>query len=134
MTIAIDKARIERIRQTITAMQGFRFCGPSDDPDEISAVTLGYRHLLIQLQRSATPLLPDDPATRLNSLEVEPNDLTRPSMPSPEVPKRTLGQILAGEDGAGPIPSGMEIGIAPPYGGEIPDNLPHAQQTGFCRR
>ena len=56
-------------------MQGFRFCGPSDDPDEISGVTLGYRHLLIQLQRSATPLLPDDPATRLNSLEVEPNDL-----------------------------------------------------------
>ncbi len=56
-------------------MQGFRFCGPSDDPDEISAVTLGYRHLLIQLQRSATPLLSDTAAARLNLIEVEPNDL-----------------------------------------------------------
>ena len=75
MTSDISRARIERIRETITAMQAFRFCGPSDDPDEISAVTLGYRHLLIQLQRSATPLLPDAAATHLNSLEVEPSDL-----------------------------------------------------------
>ena len=36
---------------------------------------LGYRHLLIQLQRSATSLLPDAAATQLNSLEVEPSDL-----------------------------------------------------------
>ena len=75
VTTVISKARIARVRETITAMQAFRFCGPGDDPDEISAVTLGYRHLLIQLQRLATPLLPEAVATRLNSLGVEPEDL-----------------------------------------------------------
>ena len=75
MTTVISKARIARVRETITTMQAFRFCGPGDDPDEISAVTLGYRHLLIQLQRTATPLLPETIATRLNSLGVEPEDL-----------------------------------------------------------
>ena len=75
VTTVISKARIARVRDTITAMQAFRFYGPGDDPDEISAVTLGYRHLLIQLQRTATPLLPEAVATRLNSLGVEPEDL-----------------------------------------------------------
>ena len=75
MTTVISRARIARVRETITAMQSFRFCGPGDDPDEISGVTLGYRHLLIQLQRTATPLLPEAVATRLNALGVEPEDL-----------------------------------------------------------
>ena len=75
VTTVISKARIARVRETITAMRSFRFCGPGDDPDEISGVTLGYRHLLIQLQRTATPLLPEAVATRLNSLGVEPEDL-----------------------------------------------------------
>lgn len=75
MTTDSGGPRINRIQETITAMQSFRFCGPSDDLDEISAVTLGYGHLLIQLQRAATPLLPDAVARRLNTLAVEPNDL-----------------------------------------------------------
>ncbi len=75
MTTDVGRPGIKRIQETITAMQSFRLCGPSDDPDEISAVTLGYRHLLIQLQRAATPLLPDAVAGRLNTLAVEPNDL-----------------------------------------------------------
>ena len=75
VTTVISKARIARVREAIMAMQAFRFCGPGDDPDEISAVTLGYRHLLIQLQRTATPLLPEAVAARLNSLGVEPEDL-----------------------------------------------------------
>lgn len=58
MTSVISNARIERIRETISAMQTFRFCGPGDDPDEITGVILGYRHLLIQQQRTATPVAP----------------------------------------------------------------------------
>ena len=75
MTAVISKSKIGRIRETIAHMQAFRFCGPSDDPDEISAVTLGYRHLLIQLQRSAAPLLSGPAAASLNTLDIEPNDL-----------------------------------------------------------
>ena len=75
MAARISEARVGKIRQTISEMQAYRFCGPSDDPDEISAVTLGFRHLLIQLQRAAGPVLPERVAARLDALEVEPNDL-----------------------------------------------------------
>ena len=71
-------------------MQTFRFCGPGDDPDEITGVTLGYRHLLIQLQRSATPLLPEAVATRLNSLIVEPDDLYTAFNANAEIDALTL--------------------------------------------
>ena len=62
------EATIENIRQ-------FRFCGPSDDPDEQTSVTLGYSHLLTQLQRLAAPILPGATASELKSLDVVVNDL-----------------------------------------------------------
>lgn len=71
----ISEARVGKIRQTISEIEAYRFCGPSDDPDEISAVTLGFRHLLVQLQRAAGPVLPESASARLDALEVEPNDL-----------------------------------------------------------
>ena len=49
----------DRLADTIAQIRTFRFCGPSDDPDEQTAVTTGYRHLLVQLKRLAAPLLPD---------------------------------------------------------------------------
>src|ERR1017187_7980396 len=63
------------ISNTIAQVRTFRFCGPSDDPDEQTAVTAGYRHLVIQLQRLAGPILPEDAASRLNALDVEINNL-----------------------------------------------------------
>lgn len=66
-------------RQLITnameTAQQFRFCGPSDDPDEQTAVTVGFRHLIIQLQRLARPLLPVPAASRLNAIDVEVNNV-----------------------------------------------------------
>lgn len=50
-------------------------CGPNDDPDEQSAVTASYRHLLVQLKHLACPLLPEPESTRLNAIQVEFNDL-----------------------------------------------------------
>ena len=67
--------RLQRIREAIDHHHCFKFCGPSDDLDEITAVTLGYRHLVVQLQRLASPILPEPAASLLNSLEVEVNDL-----------------------------------------------------------
>jgi hypothetical protein len=53
----------------------FRFCGPSDDPDEQTAVTTGYRHLLVQLKRLAALLLPESDAAHLKALDVEVNNV-----------------------------------------------------------
>lgn len=65
----------ERILETISELRKFRFCGPSDDPDAQTAVTSGYRYLLIQLQRTATPFIPESMGKTLNGIEVEINNL-----------------------------------------------------------
>jgi hypothetical protein len=70
-----DPAKQRMITSVIADLRKFRFCGPSDDPDEQTAVTLGYRHLLIQLQRWASPILPLALADRLNAVTVEVNNL-----------------------------------------------------------
>lgn len=57
--------------EMIHAARNFRFCGPSDDPDEQFAVTTGYRYVLVQIQRLATPLLPEAEASRLNAIAVD---------------------------------------------------------------
>jgi hypothetical protein len=71
----LSTAKREIISTTIAQIRKFRFCGPSDDPDEQTAVTAGYRHLVIQLQRLAGPILPDDVASQLNALDVEIDNL-----------------------------------------------------------
>lgn len=63
------------IAQLVADARRFRFCGPSDDPDEQTAVTAGYRHLVIQLKRLAGPLLSEAERLRLNSVEVEINNV-----------------------------------------------------------
>ncbi|MGO8711334.1 MAG: hypothetical protein ACLQUZ_04600 [Rhizomicrobium sp.] len=65
----------EIIANLIEQAQRFRFCGPSDDPDEQTAVTSGYRYLVVQFKRLAGPMLPEEPASRLNSINLEINDL-----------------------------------------------------------
>ncbi|MDE2978789.1 MAG: abortive infection family protein [Acidobacteriota bacterium] len=81
----VGSREIEAIRQAIVRLRQFRFCGPGDDPDEQLAVTMGYRHLLIQLKRLATPLLPVDAATRLNALDVEIDNIYTVYEAAPEV-------------------------------------------------
>lgn len=71
----IDPAKRDMIANTIADIRKFRFCSPSDDPEEHTAVTLGYRYLLIQLQRWAAPILPAPLASRLNALSVEVNNV-----------------------------------------------------------
>jgi hypothetical protein len=63
------------ISDLLESARKYKFCSPSDDPDEITAVTSGYRHLVIKLKRLASPILPADIASRLNALDVEPENL-----------------------------------------------------------
>ncbi len=65
----------DRLAGIIGEIRAFRFCGPSDDPDEQTAVTTGYRHLLVQLKRLAAPLLPESDAAHLQALDVEVNNV-----------------------------------------------------------
>jgi hypothetical protein len=65
----------DRLVEMIKAARNFRFCGPSDDPDEQTAVTTGYRYVLVQIQRLATPLLAEAEAKRLNAIDVDVNSI-----------------------------------------------------------
>ena len=64
-----------RLAEMVDAARTFRFCGPSDDPDQQTAVTTGYRYVLVQIQRLATPLLDEAEAARLNALDVDVNSI-----------------------------------------------------------
>jgi len=65
----------EIVADLVRQAQSFRFCGPSDDPDRQMAVTSGYRYLVVQFKRLAGPMLSEEQASRLNSINVEIHDL-----------------------------------------------------------
>ncbi len=71
----VRPSRKEIIEGLIQDARNFRFCGPGDDPDEISSVTLGYRYLVVQFQRLASRYLPEEFASRLNAISVVRDDL-----------------------------------------------------------
>ena len=73
--LTLSARKRELIEEAIDEVRRFRFCGPSDDLDAQTAVTLGYRHLVVQLQRLASPLLSKQAADRLMSIDVETNNL-----------------------------------------------------------
>lgn len=65
----------ERILSLVEAARTFRTCSPSDDPEQQTAVTLGYRYLVTQFKRLVAPLLPTDEAVRLRGINVGVDDL-----------------------------------------------------------
>jgi len=65
----------EIIAGLIESARKFRFCGPSDDSDEQTAVTAGYHHLVVQFKRLAGPFLPQAAASHLNAIDVEINNI-----------------------------------------------------------
>lgn len=73
--MSANQKKKEIIAGLIESARGFQLCGPSDDPDEQTSVTAGYRHLIIQFKRLAGPILPPPAASRLNAIDVEINDL-----------------------------------------------------------
>ncbi|MCK5595194.1 hypothetical protein KAI19_03355 [bacterium] len=67
--------RKNRIIKLLEEINSFRMCGPSDDPDEITAVTSGLRYLTIQLKKASMALLPASLNDQIANIEVEINDI-----------------------------------------------------------
>jgi len=61
----------EIVSDLVKRAREFRFCGPSDDGDEQTAVTVGYHHLVVQFKRLAGPLLTTESASRLDAIDVD---------------------------------------------------------------
>jgi hypothetical protein len=70
-----NQKKRELITGHLESVRRFRFCGPSDDPDEQTAVTEAYRYLVIQLKRLAGPILSQAAAAQLNAIDVEINNI-----------------------------------------------------------
>lgn len=67
--------QVEIISEVVDDVRALRFRGPIDDMDAHRSFCLQCRHLLIQLQRLASPLLPDPKKERLQGLDVDINDV-----------------------------------------------------------
>ena len=73
--MGVNQKKREMITELIESARNFRFCGPSDDPDEQTAVTEGYRYLTIQFKRLAGPILAEPAAAQLAAIDVEVNNI-----------------------------------------------------------
>ena len=73
-SLQMSKSKKQIIADLIEQAREFHV-GPSDDGDKETAVTSGYRHLVIQFKRLAGPILPEAAASRLNAIDVEVNDI-----------------------------------------------------------
>lgn len=69
------KSESQTLKQLLENEQTFKFCGPSDDPDEITAVTVGYRYLLTQIKAQAKGFVTGQLAEDLAKVEVEINNI-----------------------------------------------------------
>jgi len=63
------------IRELLANEKAYRFCGPSDDPDEITQVTVGYRYLMTKIKAQIRPYLSQNLVSQLDRIEVEVDDV-----------------------------------------------------------
>ncbi len=71
----VNMSKKDRLTHLIERARSFTFCGPSDDLDEQTAVTTGYRYVLVQIKRLGSPLLAEAEAARLNAIDVEVDNI-----------------------------------------------------------
>jgi hypothetical protein len=69
------QSKIDMVKDLLEQEQAFRFCGLSDDPDEITGVTVSYRYLMTHIKTQIRPYLPENKALQLDKIEVEVNDI-----------------------------------------------------------
>ena len=55
-----ERTKAQRFKDVIDQIERFRFCGPSDDPDEQTAVLYAFRHLVTAFRRAGRSLADHD--------------------------------------------------------------------------
>jgi hypothetical protein len=60
-----EDSRRTRLRQLLDRLETLRMCGPSDDPDEQTAVMEAYRYLLINIRALCKGVMPSDVYTEV---------------------------------------------------------------------
>lgn len=68
------EARKSKVLKLIYDLRVMRLCGPSDDPDEQTAVTESYRYVLINIKVQSAGLLSPETAKQLDELKPEKID------------------------------------------------------------
>lgn len=68
-SFSMSTNRKEVIVGLLDEARNFRSCGPSDDPDEQTAVTSEYRHLVLRFKRIVGPILPEPTASYLKAID-----------------------------------------------------------------
>src|SRR5210317_1686459 len=71
-----ENSKKQHILNIIQSIREFQFCGPSDDPDEKTAVCVGYHYLVTQLKLSASPYLPKNLSVPLSEIKISLDDLS----------------------------------------------------------
>jgi len=111
--VVANKKRKEVVAGLVESARRFRFCGPSDDPDEQTAVTSGYRYLVTQFKRLAAPVLASPSASRLNAIEVEIDNLYSAYDAKAELdallPEIETALERINDDGDLPVPDGSAV-------------------------
>jgi hypothetical protein len=111
--MVVNRKRKEIIVDLLESARRLHLCGPSDDPDEQTAVTSSCRYLVTQFKRLAAPVLASPSASRLNAIEVEINDLYSAYDAKAELdallPEIEAALELLDDDGALPIADGSAI-------------------------
>jgi hypothetical protein len=67
----VNEPTVQKLREIIKEIEGFGFCGPSDDPDEQTSVLYGFRRLVKIFKRAARGI-------RNKSLRMEAQNLSEP--------------------------------------------------------
>jgi hypothetical protein len=72
--VAIQRERLGRALSVADEVRSFRFCGPSEDPDEVTAVTLGFRALAKQFLWSVSRVGDDELSRFYESIPADIED------------------------------------------------------------
>jgi hypothetical protein len=73
--MGVSQKKKEIITALIDIFRKFRFCAPTDEPGEITNVTAGFRHFVIQFQRLVAPILLPPDKERLERINAAIDDL-----------------------------------------------------------
>ena len=71
----MDSKRSLKLENTLRKEKVFQLCGPSDDPEQQTAVAIEYHYMVTQIKALAGPYLSEPDAVALAGIEVDVHDI-----------------------------------------------------------